>query len=43
MNQAISHHQIFPIIDLVFPFTAVSEADRYLKTAAHFGKIVIEI
>ncbi|BBD58876.1 alcohol dehydrogenase [Nostoc sp. HK-01] len=43
MNQAISHHQIFPIIDLVFPFTAVPEAYRYLKTAAHFGKIVIEI
>ncbi|WP_413201238.1 zinc-dependent alcohol dehydrogenase family protein [Nostoc piscinale] len=43
MNQAISHHQIFPIIDSVFPFTAAPEAYRYLETAAHFGKVVIEI
>ncbi|MCC5634484.1 NAD(P)-dependent alcohol dehydrogenase [Nostoc sp. CHAB 5844] len=43
MNQAISQHQIFPIIDLVFPFTAAPEAYRYLKTAAHFGKVVIQM
>jgi NADPH:quinone reductase-like Zn-dependent oxidoreductase len=43
MNQAISQHRIYPIIDLVFPFTATPEAYRYLKNASHFGKVVIEI
>lgn len=43
MNQAISQHQIYPIIDLVFPFTAAQEAYRYLKNASHFGKVVIQI
>ncbi|MBE9206550.1 NAD(P)-dependent alcohol dehydrogenase [Nostoc sp. LEGE 06077] len=42
MNQAISQHHILPIINLVFPFTSAPEAYRYLKTAAHFGKIVIQ-
>ncbi|MBD2437831.1 NAD(P)-dependent alcohol dehydrogenase [Nostoc sp. FACHB-110] len=43
MNQAISQQKIYPIIDLVFPFSAAPEAYRYLKNASHFGKVVIEI
>ncbi|XHR85041.1 MAG: NAD(P)-dependent alcohol dehydrogenase [Gloeotrichia echinulata GP01] len=43
MNQKIIQHQIKPIIDKIFPFTEVKEAYLYLKSAAHFGKVVIEI
>ncbi|MDZ7969853.1 MAG: NAD(P)-dependent alcohol dehydrogenase [Nostoc sp. DedSLP03] len=41
MNQAMQQHQIKPIIDRVFPFTEAREAYYYLKSAAHFGKVVI--
>lgn len=43
MNQAISQHQLKPIIDRVFPWTAAKDAYTYLKSAAHFGKVLIEI
>jgi NADPH:quinone reductase-like Zn-dependent oxidoreductase len=42
MNQAMQQHQIQPIIDRNFPFSEVKEAYRYLKSGAHFGKVVIE-
>lgn len=41
MNQAIQQHQIKPIIDRVFPFAEARKAYHYLKSAAHFGKVVI--
>ncbi|MEH2421838.1 MAG: NAD(P)-dependent alcohol dehydrogenase [Nostoc sp.] len=41
MNQAMQQHQIKPIIDRVFSFTEAREAYHYLKSAAHFGKVVI--
>ncbi|MFN6487876.1 MULTISPECIES: NAD(P)-dependent alcohol dehydrogenase [unclassified Nostoc] len=41
MNQALQQHQIKPIIDRVFPFTEAREAYHYLKSAAHFGKVII--
>lgn len=41
MNQALQQHQIKPIIDRVFPFSEAREADHYLKSAGHFGKVVI--
>ncbi|MEH2324539.1 MAG: NAD(P)-dependent alcohol dehydrogenase [Nostoc sp.] len=41
MNQAMQKHQIKPIIDRVFPFIEAREAYHYLKSAAHFGKVVI--
>ncbi|MBG1241069.1 zinc-dependent alcohol dehydrogenase family protein [Nostoc sp. NZL] len=41
MNQAMQQHQIKPIIDRVFPFSEAPEAYHYLKSAAHFGKVVI--
>jgi NADPH:quinone reductase-like Zn-dependent oxidoreductase len=43
MNQTIQQHQIKPIIDRVFPFNEAREAYRYLKSAAHFGKVVINL
>ncbi|MBW4565756.1 MAG: NAD(P)-dependent alcohol dehydrogenase [Mojavia pulchra JT2-VF2] len=43
MNQAIAQYQLQPIIDKIFPFTEAPEAYRYLKSAGHFGKVVIQI
>ncbi len=43
MNQTIQQHQIKPIIDRIFPFNEAREAYRYLKSAAHFGKVVISL
>ncbi|MEH2235818.1 zinc-binding dehydrogenase [Nostoc sp.] len=43
INQAIAQHQLYPIINRVFPFTEARKVDHYLKSAAHFGKVVIEI
>jgi NADPH:quinone reductase-like Zn-dependent oxidoreductase len=41
MNRAIELHCIHPVIDRVFPFEETKEAYRYLKSGAHFGKVVI--
>ena len=43
MNKAIALHQLKPVIDRVFPFTEAPEAYRYMHSATHFGKIVIEV
>ncbi|MBD2432618.1 MULTISPECIES: zinc-dependent alcohol dehydrogenase family protein [Fischerella] len=43
MNQAIAQHQIKPIIDRVFGFNEAQEAYAYLQSAAHFGKVVIQV
>ena len=43
MIRAIAQHQLHPIIDQVFPFTEARQAYLYLKSAAHFGKVVIEV
>ncbi|MBW4612013.1 MAG: NAD(P)-dependent alcohol dehydrogenase [Desmonostoc vinosum HA7617-LM4] len=42
MNQVMQKHQIQPIIDRVFPFSEAKAAYNYLKSANHFGKVVIE-
>lgn len=42
MNQAITLHELRPVIDRVFPFEDAPEALRYMQSAAHFGKIVVE-
>ncbi len=41
MNRAIALHRLRPVIDRIFPFAEALEAFRYMKTAAHLGKIVI--
>ncbi|QIR38271.1 NAD(P)-dependent alcohol dehydrogenase [Tolypothrix sp. PCC 7910] len=43
MNQVIQDSQLQPVIDRIFPFTQAQEAYRYLKSASHFGKVVIEL
>jgi len=41
MNQAIALHGLRPVVDRVFSFDDVPAAFAYLKSGAHFGKIVI--
>lgn len=43
MNAFISDNTIHPIIDRVFAFHHAEEAYHHLKSAAHFGKVVIEL
>ncbi len=43
MNQKIAQHKLKPIIDRVFPFLEAKAAYSYLQSAAHFGKVVIQI
>lgn len=43
MAAFISAHHIRPVIDRVFPFAEAEEAYAYLKSAAHFGKVAIEV
>ncbi|MBD2356275.1 NAD(P)-dependent alcohol dehydrogenase [Tolypothrix sp. FACHB-123] len=43
MNHAIQENKLQPVIDRVFPFFEVKAAYNYLKSGAHFGKVVIEI
>lgn len=43
MNRMIEFHEIHPVIGKVFPFEKVIDAYRYLESAAHMGKVVIEL
>lgn len=42
MLHAMTAHQIHPVIDRVFAFEDMPEALRYMKSGAHFGKIVLK-
>lgn len=42
MNRTIALHQLQPVIDRVFAFADAPDAYRYLKSGAHFGKVVIQ-
>jgi len=42
MNRAISQNHLRPVIDTVFAADEIKKALRYLESAAHFGKIVLE-
>ncbi|MGL5923344.1 zinc-dependent alcohol dehydrogenase family protein [Chroococcidiopsis sp.] len=42
MNQAITLHQMKPIIDRVFPFSEAREALKYMESGSHFGKICLQ-
>ncbi|PYS92302.1 MAG: NAD(P)-dependent alcohol dehydrogenase, partial [Acidobacteria bacterium] len=41
MNRAVGFHKLAPVVDRVFPFDELPDALRYMKSGAHFGKIVI--
>jgi NADPH:quinone reductase-like Zn-dependent oxidoreductase len=43
MNRAIAWHKLRPIVDRVFGFGEVRAALRHMESAAHFGKICIEV
>lgn len=42
LNRALEANAIHPVIDRRFPFAEAKEAYRFLKSAKHFGKVVIE-
>lgn len=39
----VDEHRIEPVIDRRFPFDQLPEALRYLESAQHFGKVVVEV
>ncbi len=41
MMRAVEQHRLKPVVDRVFAFEALKDALAYLKSGAHFGKIVI--
>jgi NADPH:quinone reductase-like Zn-dependent oxidoreductase len=43
MNRFLEQHALRPVIDKVFPFGEAPEAFRYLKSGAHFGKVVVAV
>jgi len=42
MLRAIDQHRVRPVLDRTFAFAQLKEAMEYLKSGAHFGKIVIK-
>jgi NADPH:quinone reductase-like Zn-dependent oxidoreductase len=43
MNEAITQHQLEPVVDRVFDFDESPDAFRHLEAAQHLGKIVIRL
>lgn len=41
MMRAVEQHRLTPVVDRVFAFEQLKDALAYLKSGAHFGKIVI--
>ena len=43
LNKFLSAHLIHPVIDKTFAFEDAPAAYGYLKSSAHFGKVVIDV
>ena len=43
MNRAIAETRLKPVIDRVFPFDEAPRAYEHLRSARHFGKVVIRV
>ena len=43
LMKAVAVNKLRPVVDKTFPFAAAPEAYKYLKSAQHFGKVVITI
>ena len=43
LMKAVAVNELKPVIDKTFDFDAAPEAYKYLKSAQHFGKVVIKI
>lgn len=41
MNRALSLNSVKPVVDREFPFEETQDALRHLKSASHFGKVVV--
>lgn len=41
MNRAFSLNSVKPVVDREFPFEETQDALRHLKSASHFGKVVV--
>jgi len=43
LMKAVAVNELHPVVDTAFDFEAAPEAFKYLKSAQHFGKVVIKI
>ncbi|HZI16763.1 MAG TPA: NAD(P)-dependent alcohol dehydrogenase [Myxococcus sp.] len=43
LTRALTLHRVRPVVDRVFPFAEARAAFDYLKSGAHFGKVVIRV
>ena len=43
MNEAIARARLHPVVDRVFPFEEAQQAYAYLRSGAHFGKVVVAV
>ncbi len=43
MNEVIFQHRLEPVIDRMFSFDQAVDAFRHFESAAHFGKVVIQL
>jgi NADPH:quinone reductase-like Zn-dependent oxidoreductase len=43
MNLAIRQHRLTPVVDKVYPLTAIREACDYMAQGKHFGKVCIRL
>jgi NADPH:quinone reductase-like Zn-dependent oxidoreductase len=43
LNRFVEQMKIHPVIDRVFPFEQAREAQAYLESGGHFGKIVVQV
>jgi NADPH:quinone reductase-like Zn-dependent oxidoreductase len=43
LMKAVAVTKLAPVIDKTFDFDASAEAYKYLKSAQHFGKVVIKV
>ncbi len=43
MNRFLTGHEIKPVIDRHFSFSAARDAFHYLESASHFGKLVVDV
>jgi NADPH:quinone reductase-like Zn-dependent oxidoreductase len=43
LMKAVAVNRLHPVVDKTFPFDAAADAYKYLKSAQHFGKVVVAI
>lgn len=43
MFAVIAHHKLRPVVGAIFPLAEAREAFAFLKSGAHFGKVVVAL